>query len=563
MISVKKKSISLMICLSMIASVFAMVISPSIPTVSANYDWGSYLKKSTDWYGSSEAIALADDIVKYQLSDGGWKKNMSGSDSGSWGKSTTDNDATTSQITILARVYKQTQNSKYLDSCRKGIDLLINGQYSNGGWPQVFNDAGTYHAHITYNDGAMIRVMHIMKAVSERSGDFSFIDSTRASKATTATEKGIQCILNTQIVANGINTAWCQQHDEFTLKPTAGRSYELASISASESVGVVNFLKSIQNPSVEIVKSINAAVTWMTQVQIHGIKVVNTDNDRIVVEDSSAPPIWARFYEIGTNKPMFVDRDGSIHDNMAALSQERRTGYAWYGNWPRTLVSDGLLPLPEEPILEPLNGTLIKNLDIFDTNRYSSWDIKENLQLGDAIYGDRANTFTDMPDALAGVEWIKLACDSKDFTSEVANFTAGKAISVFIGLDTRVSPTPEWMSDWSNTGATIDASNDVIYNIYQKDFSEGSIVSLGSNGPPSGVVMYTVFVARKDSVSFDTTESGDINGDGVVNHDDANMLKSYLLNKTSTLTNPQDADLNSDGIINMADYVVLNRSLLY
>ena len=92
---------------------------------------------------------------------------MDGSTSGSWSKSTIDNDATTSQIIILARVYKATNNSKYLNSCLKGIDLLLNNQYPNGGWPQIFNDPGTYHAHITYNDGAMIHVMQIIKDISE------------------------------------------------------------------------------------------------------------------------------------------------------------------------------------------------------------------------------------------------------------------------------------------------------------------------------------------------------------------------------------------------------------
>lgn len=88
----------------------------------------------------------------------------------------------------------------------KGIDLLLNGQYSNGGWPQVFNDAGTYHAHITYNDNAMIHVMNLLTDVSKKAGDYTFIDSTRASRASSAVQKGIQCILNTQIIVNGVKT---------------------------------------------------------------------------------------------------------------------------------------------------------------------------------------------------------------------------------------------------------------------------------------------------------------------------------------------------------------------
>ncbi len=339
-----KKGIIVIIVLAIIivaAVAASLFVVPSAPANTAipSYDWGSYLKKDAEWYGTKEAKVLADDILKYQLSDGGWRKDMANTTlDGSWAKSTLDNDATTSQISVLARVYNATGKSKYLKGCLKGIDLLLDGQYANGGWPQIFDDAGTYHAHITYNDGAMIHALNILKAVSEKSGDFSFVSDEYAKRAATSVDKGIECILKTQIVVNGVKTAWCQQHDEFTLKPTDGRAYELASISSSESVSIVNFLKSLPNKSDEIVDSINSAIEWMKEVQIFGIKVLNLDDDRVVIEDPEAGPIWARFYQIGTNTPIFVDRDGSLHYELAGISQERRAGYAWYGSWPSSLI---------------------------------------------------------------------------------------------------------------------------------------------------------------------------------------------------------------------------------
>ncbi len=307
-----------------------------------SYDWKSYLKQSEDWFKGDEAKAVAKDVLKYQLSDGGWRKDMANEEeTGSWAKSTVDNDATTSQIKFLAKMYQHTGNKKYLNACLKGIDLLLNGQYSNGGWPQIFDDAGTYHAHITYNDGAMIHIMEIMRDVANKSGDFSFVSDEYSERAQVALEKGIRCILDTQIIVDGVKTAWCQQHDEFTLKPTSGRAYELASISASESVGIVNFLKGLPNKTDEIIDSVNSAINWMTEVQIYGIKVLNLTDDRVVIEDEDAGPIWARFYQIGTNTPIFVDRDGSLHYELAGISQERRAGYAWYGSWPKSLVEKG------------------------------------------------------------------------------------------------------------------------------------------------------------------------------------------------------------------------------
>ena len=41
------------------------------------------------------------------------------------------------------------------------------------------------------------------------------------------------------------------------------------------------------------------------------------------------------FYEIGTNRPIFSDRDGVPKRELADIGYERRNGYAWYGNWPQ------------------------------------------------------------------------------------------------------------------------------------------------------------------------------------------------------------------------------------
>ncbi|MBE6855478.1 MAG: pectate lyase [Ruminococcus sp.] len=520
----------------------------------ADYDWGSLLKQSAEWYGSAEGIALADDILTYQHADGGWKKDMAGDVSGSWGKSTTDNDATTSQITILARVYQQTGTQKYLEGCQKGIDLLLNGQYDNGGWPQVFDDAGTYHAHITYNDGAMIRVLNIMRACAEKSGDFTFMDDARSARAKIAMDKGIECILNTQIEVNGVLTAWCQQHDEFTLAPASARAYELPSISASESVGIVEFLKKIENPSAQIVNSINSAVRWMTDSAIYGIKVVSTEDDRIVVEEEGAGPIWARFYDIDTNQPMFVDRDGSIHSAMAELSQERRTGYAWYGTWPKNLVNAGYV----EFVPTVLNGTLIRDLEVQDTVNTADWSIQYDLSAGNAVFGDRDVTFATLPEALSGAEYIRLACDAKSITTDLATFTAAADITVYIGLDARLTTVPAWLSDYTATGLTATNSSDVSFVLYSKDVTAGETVTLGANGQSAGVVNYIAAVTEQTAEPEGIV--GDLNADGAVDRADLSLIHDYLLRRSDTV--PSEADLNGDGQINVFDLTIIKQLIL-
>ncbi|HET7695510.1 MAG TPA: pectate lyase [Vicinamibacterales bacterium] len=59
--------------------------------------------------------------------------------------------------------------------------------------------------------------------------------------------------------------------------------------------------------------------------------------DRRTVADPAAPPIRARFYELGTNRPIFLGRDSVVRDAFAEIGQERRNGYAYYATWAASL----------------------------------------------------------------------------------------------------------------------------------------------------------------------------------------------------------------------------------
>ena len=81
-------------------------------------------------------------------------------------------------------------------------------------------------------------------------------------EARKAFNKGIDCILKTQIKVDGHPTVWCAQHDENTFEPAAARAYELPSFSGAESVGIVRLLMSLPNPSQEVISAVKGAVDW-------------------------------------------------------------------------------------------------------------------------------------------------------------------------------------------------------------------------------------------------------------------------------------------------------------
>lgn len=256
-----------------------------------------------------------------------------------------DDKATTTEIKTLFSTYKKTNNSEYLKAAENGVKYLLTAQNSAGGWGQFFPDTSSYRKHITYNDNAMIDVMWVMKYASEGTNDFETIDKTLVQQSKLAVEKGINCILKTQYVQNEKLTAWCAQHDRVTLKPAKARAFELASISGNESVGICTFLISLNNPSAEIKKSVNAAAAWLESVKIAGIKVQDiadpnqpSGKDKVVVSDPNSI-IWARFYDLETNKPFFTGRDSIAKPTLAEIENERRIGYAYYGTWPTKFLS--------------------------------------------------------------------------------------------------------------------------------------------------------------------------------------------------------------------------------
>lgn len=312
--------------------------------------WADAQSKPDEWYGSAEALRIADNLVLYQRSSGGWPKNIDMakplSDSGRATllrdqkntDSTIDNGATYTQLSFLARVITAKHQEVHRESFLKGLDYLLQAQYPNGGWPQFYPDLTGYYKHITYNDDAMIGVMKLLRDVAEAKPAFAFVDETRRGRAASAAEKGIDCILKTQVVVNGKRTVWCAQHDEVTLAPAAARTFEVVSLSGGESVGIVRFLMSIKDPSPVVIEAVDAAVAWFEQSQLKGIKWVENGNDRVVVQDPNSGPIWARFYEIGSNRPIFVGRDSVVKYSVAEIEHERRTGYSWYVDAPATLI---------------------------------------------------------------------------------------------------------------------------------------------------------------------------------------------------------------------------------
>ncbi len=314
--------------------------------------WKDVLKQPKLWYAVDEATRIANQVILYQRENGGWSKNVDMAamltqaerekliNERTQTDTTIDNGATTTQLAYLAKVITAKNIESHKTAFVKGLDFLLAMQYENGGFPQYFPLKTDYSRHVTFNDGAMINVLKLLRDIAKKKDDYVFVDEDRRSKAEAAVDRAIPLLLKTQVVIDGKKTVWAAQYDPVSLKPAAARTFEPISLTAGESVGIVRFLMLDSTPSDEVREAIELAVDWYRKNKINGIRWERINGDSVVVKDKTAPPIWARFYEIGTMKPMFIGRDGVVKYDVTKIEAERRNGYAWYVSEANELLNE-------------------------------------------------------------------------------------------------------------------------------------------------------------------------------------------------------------------------------
>lgn len=313
-------------------------------------------------FDATQIAEIADNILLFQRANGGWPKDYdmlavlrsdqkkAVLESRNREDTSFDNHNIHSQVDYLARAFLQLKNDRYRDACLRGFDFILASQYPNGGFPQRYPNPKGYSAHITFNDGVMIGNLNLLKDASEKKAHWEWLDEKRRLEAQQAIDRGIDCILKCRIQVNDQIVGWCQQHDEETFQAAPARTFELASICPQDTSEVIRFLMRMENPSKEISRTIDQSVSWLKRARIKGIRTEKvaaptveferhrSTFDVVVVEDPEARPIWARHYEIGTDRPLFAGRDAVKRYSLAEIERERRTGTPWYGYWPESLI---------------------------------------------------------------------------------------------------------------------------------------------------------------------------------------------------------------------------------
>lgn len=355
-----------------LAALFSLIVAPAsaqgLPLdgfEDAVQHWQS--KRGDDYprLDPGDVAAIADNILLLQRNHGGWVQNrdplqvFTAEDVSALiaekadARGSFDNRNVFTQIEYLLGAFALTNDARYRDGARRGLDYLVRNQMPGcGGWPHTVPPENDYQGRITVADEVFSGPLILLRRIVEARPPFDAFDADARGLAARALARGEACLLRLQVRQGDILTGWAGQYDPVTLEPMGGRKFELPAIVSQESVAILKYLMSIREPSSDIIAAVEGGAVWLQRVQINGVRLEtveipeteayefhNAKFDRRLTEDPEARPLWARFYDLEDNSVVLANRDGVRVERYDQVHPERRTGYSWYGEWPAGLLA--------------------------------------------------------------------------------------------------------------------------------------------------------------------------------------------------------------------------------
>jgi hypothetical protein len=302
------------------------------------------------------ARSAADALARGQLESGGWDYSIEFDPALRWrhayrvepgrppaggaatapasrNRTTFDDDNTQSALKFLLAfvdVVKagpaDPRDGRVRDALEYGLQRLIVAQYPVGAWPQRWDgkahdprdypilDASIpaeypreqpstpYYGYYTLNDNTQRDCIETLLDAHRRTGRPEYLEAAR---------RGADFLVRAQLPQP--QAGWAQQYDS-AMHPAWARAFEPPCITANEGAHALDLLLDmyLQFGDEKYIKRVPEAVAWFRKSEL-------------------SPGVWNRMYELGTNRPIYGDRDKKIHYTLEELSEERRYGYSWRG----------------------------------------------------------------------------------------------------------------------------------------------------------------------------------------------------------------------------------------
>lgn len=325
---------------------------PGTPTIGHAWLRAHAVTREPRYLEQARAAALA--LVRGQLQSGGWDYliEFDPAQRRKWAYradgatalpaagdsrrniSTYDDNNTQSALGFLleflgaAKAAPDPRDASIQEALDYGLAKLLEAQYPNGGWPQRWDGrprreedypvkpatipadypreqpATSYFHYYTLNDNTQRDAILVLLEAAKRTG---------RADCRAAAQRGADFLVLAQLPEP--QPGWAQQYNP-AMEPAWARAFEPPSLTASEGAQAMRLLTDLylEFGDERYVRRLPEAIAWFRRSAI-------------------APGRWARMYELGTNRPIYGDRDRKIHYTVEELSEERRTGYGWQGDF--------------------------------------------------------------------------------------------------------------------------------------------------------------------------------------------------------------------------------------
>ena len=213
-----------------------------------------------------------------------------------WGNATFDDAGTAESAKFLLRLYLEKRDPKYRPSLDKAIQFVLDSQYPIGAWPQRYPRVAEhstrglpdYTAYPTFNDDVAGENIDFLVMCYQTLGDARLLDPIlRGMNAFIVTQQGPP------------QPGWSLQYS-LDLKPVQARTYEPRSLATHTTARNLELMVQFYRLTgdTKFLARVPEAIDWL---------------ESIALPPGVAPAgrTHATFIEVGTNRPLYIHREGS------------------------------------------------------------------------------------------------------------------------------------------------------------------------------------------------------------------------------------------------------------
>ncbi|GFE87741.1 pectate lyase [Steroidobacter agaridevorans] len=210
-----------------------------------------------------------------------------------YGNATFDDHVTSDAAQFLLRFYSVSHEAAYREPVARALHFLLISQYPNGAWPQRYplryeyahDGLPDYTSFFTLNDGAAEHNIKVLLQAFDTFADERYWEAAR---------RGVDALISLQGPVG--QACWAEQYGP-DMRPATARTHEPAGYVVRESRSVIDILHVmyLRTGDPRYLAPVPRCLDWF---------------DRINRESASERYPTPRYWEPGTNRPLYVVRTG-------------------------------------------------------------------------------------------------------------------------------------------------------------------------------------------------------------------------------------------------------------